>query len=315
MTTYLIRRVLWTVVTLFFIVLITFVLMHSVPGGPFETRAGERGISADFLRATESYYGLNKPLHEQFITMFGNLLRGDLGLSFAQRGQSVTDLMADKIKPSFLLGVMSFGIVVGVGIPLGIISAVKRNTGWDYLSLSFSTVLAAVPNFVLAFIMLLVFAIGLQWFDVRMGKGFGDSIGSLKNGILPAIALGAPAMALLSRLTRGAMIEVIDQDYMRTARAKGLRSTTVYLRHGLRNALIPVLTLLGPIFSGLITGSIIIETIFGLPGIGAAFINSVSQRDYGMIMGTTLFYAAIIMTMNLLVDLLYPSVDPRVKLT
>ncbi|MDA1004422.1 MAG: ABC transporter permease, partial [Chloroflexi bacterium] len=154
----------------------------------------------------------------------------------------------------------------------------------------------------------------LGWFDVRLGKGFGDSFGSLKNGLIPALALGAPGMALLARLTRGAMLEVLDQDYMRTARAKGLSNTTVYLRHGLRNAMIPVLTLMGPLFASLVTGSIIIETIFGLPGIGAAFVTSTLQRDYGMIMGTTLLYATVIMAMNLVVDVLYPAVDPRVKL-
>jgi oligopeptide transport system permease protein len=313
MATYLIRRLLWTLVTLFFICLITFLLMHAVPGGPFEVRAGERGASEAFLRTTTDYYGLNDPLPKQFVRMLGNILQGDLGLSFSQRGQRVTDLMLDKIKPSFLLGTMSFILVVGVGIPTGIIAAVKRNSVWDYISLGISTTLAAIPNFVMAFFMLLIFAIGLGWVDVRLGKGFGDSIASLPNGILPALALGAPAMALLSRLTRGAMIEVLDQDYMRTARAKGLNSSTVYLRHGLRNALIPVMTLLGPIFAGLITGSIIIESIFGLPGIGAAFVNSVAQRDYGMIMGTTLFYAIVIMLMNLIVDMVYPLLDPRVK--
>lgn len=315
MVTYLFRRVLWTVVTLFFICLITFVLMHTVPGGPFEVRAGERGISQSFLRATESYYGLNDPLPQQFLRMLGNLLQGDLGLSFSQRGQEVTDLMLDKIKPSLLLGTMSFMIVVGFGVPLGIIAAVRRNTWWDYGALGVGTLLAAIPHFVLAFMMLLIFAVGLGIVDVRLGKGFGDSIGSLPNGILPAVALGAPSMALLSRITRGTMVEILDQDYMRTARAKGLSSSAVYLRHGLRNALIPVLTLLGPIFAGLITGSIIIESIFGLPGIGAAFVTSIHQRDYGMIMGTTLFYAVVIMTMNLVVDLVYPLVDPRVRVS
>lgn len=313
MATYLARRLLWTVVTLFFIVLITFLLMHSVPGGPFDVRAGDRGASAAFLHAAEAYYGLHDPLPEQFVRMLGNLLQGDLGLSFSQRGQRVTDLMLDKMKPSFILGTMSFAIVVGLGIPLGVIAAVKRNTPWDYSALGVSTLLAAIPNFVMAFVMLLIFSVGLGWFDVRLGKGFGDSLGSLTNGILPALALGAPSMALLSRITRGTMVEVLEQDFMRTARAKGLRDSSIYLRHALRNALIPVLTLMGPIFATLITGSIIIESIFGLPGIGAAFVTSIAQRDYGMIMGTTLFYAVVIMTVNLVVDLVYPLVDPRVR--
>jgi oligopeptide transport system permease protein len=209
---------------------------------------------------------------------------------------------------------MSFLIVLAIGIPAGIVAAVKRHTIWDYTGLAASTALAAVPSFVLAFILLLAFSVWLDWFPVRMGKGFGDSVLSLKDGILPAVALGAPSMAHLARLTRGAMLDVLDADYVRTARAKGLSSPTIYLKHALRNALIPVLTLLGPIFAVLVTGSIVIEEIFGIPGIGSAYITSVSQRDYGMIMGTTLLYAAVIMAANLVVDLAYPMVDPRVRL-
>ncbi|MCA9826686.1 MAG: ABC transporter permease, partial [Dehalococcoidia bacterium] len=216
-----------------------------------------------------------------------------------------------KLLPSFLLGAMAFAFVVGVGVPMGIMAAVRPRSAWDVANLVTSTVLAAIPHFVIAFLMLLVFAVGLGWVDVRLGKGFGDSIASLPRGILPAIALGAPSMAILSRLTRGAMLEVMQQDYVRTARAKGLAERTVVLRHALRNSLVPVLTVLAPIFATLVTGSIVIESIFGLPGVGSAFIDSVRQRDYGMIMGTTLLYAVVIMAANLVVDLLYPLVDPR----
>jgi oligopeptide transport system permease protein len=222
--------------------------------------------------------------------------------------------MLDKIRPSLFLGVMAFAVVFGVGMPLGMLSAIRRNTIWDYLGLGLSTLLAAVPAFVLAFIFLIVFAVWLGWFDVRLGKGFGDSLGSLSNGILPALALGAPAMALISRIMRSSLLDVLDQDYIRTARAKGLARSGIYLRHALRNALIPVVTLAGPVLASLITGSIIVEQIFGIPGIGSAFVTSVFQRDYGMIMGTTLFYATVILVMNLSVDLIYPFVDPRVRL-
>jgi oligopeptide transport system permease protein len=315
MARYLASRLLESIVTLFFIALTTFLLMHAVPGGPFESIAGERGVSPEFVAAQEAYYGLDDPIPVQFVRYLGNLARGDLGISFDQRGQHVTDLIKDKFKPSLILGTMSFLIVIGVGVPVGVISAARRNTISDYAALIGSTALAAVPSFVLAFILLLVFSVGLEWFPVRLGKGFGDSWASLGNGILPALALGAPSMALLSRLTRGAMLEVLDQDYVRTARAKGLANRTVYWRHALRNALIPVLTLMGPLFTVLVTGSIIIESIFGLPGIGAAFISSVLARDYGMIMGTTMLFATIIVFANLLVDLAYPLVDPRVRVT
>ena len=314
MARYIIGRLLQSAATLFFIALITFLMMHVVPGGPFEAMAGERGVSAQFVAAQESYYGLDDPLAEQFVRYLGNLARGDLGLSFAQRGQSVTGLMLDKIRPSMLLGVMSFALVFGLGMPLGVLAAIRRNSAWDYISLAISTLLAAVPAFVLAFILLIVFAVWLGWFDVRLGKGFGDSVGSLRNGILPALALGAPAMALISRLTRSSMLDVLDQDYIRTARAKGLSRGGIYVRHALRNALIPVVTLAGPVLAALVTGSIIVEQIFGIPGIGSAFVTSVFQRDYGMIMGTTMFYATIILVMNLSVDLVYPFVDPRVRL-
>jgi oligopeptide transport system permease protein len=312
MVIYLARRILAAGVTLLAICLVTFVLMHAVPGGPFEARADSR-LSAEAVRALESHYGLNDPYPEQFLRLLGNLLQGDLGRSFTQQGQPVSGLLADKILPSFLLGAMAFVFVVGVGVPFGVLAAVKRGSPWDVANLVSSTVLAAVPHFVVAFMMLLVFAVGLGWVDVRLGRGFGDSLATLPRGILPAIALGAPSMAILTRLTRSALIEVLEEDYVRTARAKGLPERTVVWRHALRNALVPVLTLLGPIFAALVTGSIVIESIFGLPGVGSAFIDSVRQRDYGMIMGTTLLYATVIMAANLAVDLLYPLIDPRMR--
>jgi oligopeptide transport system permease protein len=312
--TYLVRRLVWSAVTLLLIAGITFLLMHAVPGGPFEALATERGISPETVRAAEAYYGLDQPLPRQFAGVLGNLLRGDLGVSFAQQGQPVTEILVSRARPSILLGLMAFALVVGVGIPLGVLAAVRRGSAWDHLGLVASTALAAVPSFVLAFVLLLVFAVGLGWVDVRLGRGFGESLASLPRGILPAFALAAPSMALLARLTRAAMLEVLQADYIRTARAKGLTGRSLYLRHGLRNAMVPVLTVLGPILAGLITGSIIIEAVFGLPGIGSSFITSVAQRDYGMIMGTTLFYAAVIVAVNLAVDLVYPLVDPRVRL-
>ena len=314
MARYLLSRGIESLVTLFFIALITFSLMHAVPGGPFESLDGERGASVAFIEEQEAYYGLDDPLPIQFGRYLGNLVQGDLGISFDQRGRRVSDLITDKFKPSLILGLMSFTIVLAVGIPLGVLAATRHNSALDYASLGLSAALAAVPSFVLAFILLLVFSVWLDWFPVRLGKGFGDSFGSLSNGILPALALGAPAMALLSRLTRAAMLEVLDQDYVRTARAKGLADGAVYWRHALRNALIPVVTLMGPLLASLVTGSIIIESIFGLPGIGAALISSVLARDYGVIMGTTMLFATLIVFANFLVDLAYPLIDPRVRL-
>jgi oligopeptide transport system permease protein len=313
MVRYIAARIIQAALTLLAIAFATFLLMHSVPGGPFES--GDRVVSESFVREQEAYYGLDEPLPQQFGRFVWNLAQGDLGLSFAQRGEGVTDILIERAKPSIILGAMAFAIVLAVGLPLGIVAALRRGGAVDYAALGFTTLLGAVPSFVLAFVLLLVFAVWIDVFDVRLGRGFGDSVGSLKNGILPAFALAAPMMALLSRHMRSALLDVLGADYVRTAQAKGLRPAGVYLRHALRNAWLPVVTLLGPIFADLVTGSVVIETIFGLPGIGSAFVTSIGERDYGMIMGTTLFYAAVIIAANLVVDLAYPLVDPRVRLS
>ena len=313
MLTYLVGRVLQALLTLLAIALITFLLMHAVPGGPFEHLAGQRGVSEEFFRAQEAYYGLDEPLPTQFVVFLGNLLQGDLGLSFAQRGQSVTDLVADRLPTSLLLGGMAFAIALGVGLPLGIVGAVRNRGPWDYAGLALATLLAAVPSFVLAFGLLLVFAVWLDLVDVRLGAGFGKDLASLPDGLLPALALAAPVLAILSRLVRASLLEALSSDYLRTARAKGLAPGAVYLRHALRNALIPVLTLLGPLLAELVAGSVVIETIFGLRGVGAAYVTSITQRDYGVIMGLTLLYATLVMAANFAVDLAYPLLDPRVR--
>jgi oligopeptide transport system permease protein len=315
MSRYIVVRLLQSAFTLFAVALVTFLLMHAVPGGPFDVQAGDRGVSQEFIESQESYYGLNDSIPVQFVRYVGNLLQGDLGVSYQYRGQTVSDLLLDKLRPSFILALMSFSILIGVGIPVGVFAAAKRNSGWDYGVLAVTSVAGAIPSFVLAFILLLVFAVWLDAFDVRLGKGFGDSLASLPNGILPAVALGANAAALLARITRSAMLDVLKTDYVRTAYAKGLSARAVYVRHALRSALIPVVTVLGPLFTFLITGSIVIESIFGLPGIGTEFVNAITRRDYGMIMGTTLFFAAVIIAVNFVVDLIYPLLDPRVRLS
>ncbi len=313
MAIYLVRRLSWTAVTLFALAAITFVLMHQVPGGPFDAATVDRPVPPVVIEAQRVHYGLDDPLPQQFARYLGNVVQGDLGISFAQRGQPVAGMMADRIRPSFLLGMMAFVFVLAGGIPLGILAATRRGPT-DALALGLATVLAAVPAFVLAFVLLLVFSVWLGWTSVLMGVGFGHGVRSLPQGIIPAIALGAPAMAIVSRITRAAMLEALEQDYIRTARAKGLGPGAVTLRHAFRNALLPVATILGPVLASLVTGSIIIESIFGVPGVGSLFITSIATRDYGVIMGTTLFYGATITLLNLAVDLAYPFIDPRVRL-
>ncbi len=313
MLAYLTRRLFASAITLVGIAAITFGLMHAVPGGPFEALAGDTA-SAGLVAAQDAAYGLDRPLPEQFVRTLGNLARGDLGISFAQRGQPVAELLGSRIRPSLILAGLAFAVVIGVGVPAGVLTATRRGTGWNVGGLVVTTALAALPSFVLSFLLLLVFAIGLGWADVRPGEGLGGSLGSLRHAILPAIALGAPSMALLSRMTRASLIEVLGTDYIRTARAKGLEERTVVWRHALRNALVPVLTLSGPMFAHLMVGSIIVESIFGLPGVGTLFVTSIALRDYGVIMGVTLFYAIVVLTMNLAVDLVYPLLDPRIRL-
>jgi oligopeptide transport system permease protein len=310
---YLAVRLLQSAATLLVVAVLTFSLMHAVPGGPFDADAGLR-FSEDVRSAQLAQYGLDDPLPQQLGRFLLDLGRGDLGISLAQRGRPVTELVADSAQASMILGAMAFAIVVGIGLPLGIVGAVRARSAWDRGGLVVTTVLGAVPSFVLGFLLLLLFAVWLDVVDVRLGRGFGEGLDSLPRGLIPAFALAAPALAMLARLTRGALLDVLAADFVRTARAKGLSSSGVYLRHALRNALIPVVTVLGPLLAELIAGSVIIESMFGLPGIGATYVHSITQRDYGVIMGVTLFYAALVVAANLVVDLVYPLLDPRARL-
>ena len=312
MLRYIVGRLLQATVTLVAVALVTFALMHAIPGGPFGQP--DPSVPESVKRAQEAYYGLDDPIPQQLARYLGNLARGDLGISFAQRGQSVNDLLADRVAVSAVVGAMAFAIVVVVGVPMGATAAIWRGRFADYAGLGFSTVLAAVPSFVLAFGLLLVFAVWLGVVDVRSGRDFELTPSGLPAGLLPALALAAPMLALLLRVMRASLIEVLSSDYLRTARAKGLGPRPVYLRHGMRNALLPVLTLLGPMLADLIGGSIVVETVFGLPGVGSAYVTSITQRDYGVIMGFTMFYAALVLAVNLAVDLAYPIVDPRIRL-
>lgn len=309
MLRYAIARLLQGAATLAAIAVLTFALMHAVPGGPFEVRGGERA-SAALLQAQRAYYGVDRPVAEQFARWAGHVLRGDLGPSLARPGRAVGEVIADGAVPSAIVGLLAFLIAAGAGLPLGVIAAVRRG-GADAAILALTTVLAAVPAFVIAFVVLLVGAVWLGWFEVRLGRNF-TGIAMLPLAIPPAIALGAPALALIARLMRATMIEALASDYVRTARAKGLPARTVVLRHAARNAVLPVLTIAGPLLATLVAGSIVVESIFGLPGIGAAFVTALLQRDYAVIMGITLFYTATVLAANALVDLLYPVLDPRV---
>ncbi len=316
MTGYIIRRILWIIPVLWAVATITFFLMHAVPGGPFTQ---ERNVPESVIIALNKRYNLDAPLWKQYLQYLWNISHGDLGLSF--RGdRDVSELIRQGFFVTAQLGIVSFLFAAVLGIVLGVLSAMNRNGPLDYAGVFFATVFASVPHFVLATFLIIIFAIHLRWFDIlgwggpiEYGDAFDPSAWHLKKMVLPVISLGMLPAAYIARVTRASMLEVLGQDYIRTAHAKGLAQHVIVFRHTVKNAMIPVLTVMGPIFAALVTGSFIIENIFSIPGVGRAFVDAVIRRDYAMIMGTTLFYAAIVAFANLIVDLLYAVVDPRIR--
>ncbi len=328
MTTYVVRRLLYMIPTLFFVALITFVLMHAAPGGPWDRDLEARQVDKTTQDILNERFGLTKPLFfnteggnpfdSQFFNYIFGVVRGDLGPSYRQRGQDVQDILfkPSEGKPfwesrfgySLRLGILAVVLATLLGIPLGIVGALKRNTIADYISLLISTVGISVPSFVLAIFFIIIFASKL-----RLIKIVQQNWSSPGAWLVPAAILGFGTFAYVTRLTRSSMLEIMQQDYVRTARAKGLAERVVVLRHMLRNALIPVVTILGPALAGLVTGSFIIESMFSFPGSGRAFVTAIQQRDYSMIMGTTLIYAILVAFANLSVDIMYGFLDPRIK--
>lgn len=303
MTAYILRRILWTIPVLFAVLTITFFVMHQVPGGPWST---SRILSPGAKENIEHEYGLDRPLYEQFDRYLLGLAHGDLGVSFQSRGRPVSDMLAERIPVSAELGLLALAVSVTVGVGLGVISALHRNSPIDYVASVFATVSASVPSFILGMLLLVIFSAYLHWLP---SLGWGTA----KQAVLPVLVLSALPAAYIARVTRASMLDVLEQDFVRSARAKGLRERTVILRHILRNALIPVLSVTGPIAAALVTGSFLVEQLFSIPGIGFAFVDSISKGDYGVVMGTTLFYATIVVVANLSVDVLYAVIDPRIR--
>jgi oligopeptide transport system permease protein len=327
MVGYLVRRLLWMIPVLLIVATITFVLMHTAPGGPWDRDLSARQVDATTQRLLNEYYGLDKPLWRQFTAyVFGDmnkdgefvcgLMCGNLGPSYRVRGRSVQEILFDppegksfwysRAGYSARLGFLALGFAIFAGIPLGVMAALKQNTILDYLSLFFATAGISIPGFVMAIFLIIIFA---SWLSV-VPKDWEN----LNAWILPGLVLGFGTMAFTARLTRTAMLEVIRQDYIRTARAKGVQERVVVYRHMIRNALIPVVTILGPALAGLVTGSFIIETMFGFPGMGRAYVTAIGQRDYSMILGTTLIFVFLVSIANLTVDIIYGIIDPRIKL-
>ena len=304
MAGYAFRRILAFVPLIWAIATITFLLMNAVPGGPFDR---EKPLPPATKANLEAKYNLDGSLIERYGAFMRSLAKGDLGISFNQ-DRPVVDIIRERLPKTLQLGMLAFVFALVFGLTLGVVAAVNQN-GWpDYLSVFIATVGAAVPNFVIGVFLILFLALKLGWFDV-----IGWEFGNPRTMVLPTVALGLLPMAFIARITRASMLEVLRQDYIRTARAKGVREYVVIVRHAVRNALSPVLTVAGPIFAGLITGSFVIERFFAVGGVGTAFVDAVSLRDYGMIMGTTLLYAVAIAVVNLIVDLLYGLADPRIR--
>lgn len=303
MVKYFVKRFLIMLAALFLIALITFIIMHAVPGSPFTT---DKKISPEIEAALEAKYNLDDPLPVQFFDYIKGLLQGDFGPSYKYTGKTVNDFIYNGFPVSAKLGLITIVFVLLTAIPMGIVAAVKTGKWQDMTIMAVATVGVTIPSFVIASLLIYVFAYRLNWLPT-----FG--LDSWKGYILPVVALGGYSMSYLARLMRSSLLEVMGQDYIRTARAKGLSETKVILKHAMRNALIPIVTVLGPTVAGLLTGSFVIEKIFAIPGLGVHFVNSVSQRDYTTIMGVTIFYAAFLLAMVFLVDIFYCLIDPRIK--
>jgi oligopeptide transport system permease protein len=288
---------------LFVVSLITFSLMHAVPGGPW---AREKAVPASMVARLNEKYGLDQPVPVQYVTWVTNLLQGNLGPSYKFQDRTVNDIVSGGIWTTVQLGLMAFFLSVAVGIPLGVIAALGHNRWPDYTATGISVLGIATPSFVLAILLILLFGVTLKLLPTGGWKG-------PDTWILPTIALASFPIAVITRYTRASMLEVTRKDYVRTAQAKGVAERAVVTRHMIRNALIPVVTILGPTLAFLVTGSFIIESIFGIPGIGRYYITSIGQHDYGVLMAMTVLYAFVVAFLNVIVDVLYAFIDPRIR--
>ena len=302
---YLIRRLLIGVVTLFVLATITFFLMHAIPGSPF---AGETSkLPASIKETLIDYYGLDDPIHVQYLKYLRNAIRGYFGMSLSHNGRSVSDIIKLGLSSSISLGAVAFCIAIGVGIFLGTAAAFSKQR-WVNNTVTFiATIGASVPSFLLALLMMLLFGVMLRWLPIV-------GLSSWRHYIMPGVVLALSPIAMISRLTRVSLTEVMKKDYMVLAKSKGTSQTMIIIRHALKNALIPVVTYAGPLLATLLTGSFVIETLFSVPGIGAEFVTSISNRDYTMIMALTIFYGAFIICCNIVTDLIAAALDPRIRL-
>ena len=298
------RRVLQTIPVLLVIYTLTFFMLRLAPGGPFSR---ERNVTPEVLRSIEARYGLDKPLGQQYFIELGKAIRGDLGTSYKIPNQTVKDLIARSFPVSLELGAYALAIAMTIGMAAGIVAATRKNTLLDHVPMSLAMLGICLPTFVMGPLLVLAFALTLHWFDATGWESPADRV-------LPALTLGLYYSAYIARLSRGGMLEILSQDFIRTARAKGASSARILFKHALRGGVLPVVSFLGPAAAGLITGSFVVETIFAIPGLGQFFVKAALNRDYTLVLGTVLFYATLIVIFNLLVDLAQAWLNPKVRL-
>ena len=301
------RRLFVALPTLFLVVTVAFFMMRAAPGSPFDM---DRKLSPEIERNVLARYGMDRPLGEQYVTYVRDVLHGDFGPSLKYKDKTVLQILQENYKVSLILGLSAITIAAGIGVTLGVLAALRQNEWVDVGVMGVAIVGVCIPTFVIAPLLVLLFGSILQW--LPNGGWNGGAIGNL---VLPVTVLALPQVAIISRLTRAGMIEVLQSNYVRTARAKGLPARTIVMKHALRAAILPLVSYLGPACAGLLTGSLVVEKIFNLPGLGKFFVISALQRDYTVVMGMVIFYAALILFLNLMADLVYALLDPRVRLS
>lgn len=305
MLKFIFKRLLEALPTLFILITLSFFLMRLAPGSPFTS---ERAYPPEVMANIEAKYHLNDPLGEQYLRYLNDLAHGDFGPSFKYKDQTVNDLIASAFPVSIKLGITAFIFAVILGISAGTIAALKQNSKWDYILMSFAMTGVIMPSFIFAPLLVLLFAIYLQWLPAG-----GWNSGQLYYMVLPVLALTIGYVAGIARITRGSMIEVLHSNFIRTAKAKGLPLSRIILKHALRPAMLPVVTYLGPAFVGIITGSMVIESVFGLPGIGQLFVNGALNRDYSLVLSLTVLVGSLTIFFNAVVDILYAVIDPKIR--
>lgn len=304
MLKYIVKRLCLSVLTIFIVITATFFLMRLMPGGPFD---GEKNLQPEIKASLEAKYGLDKSLGEQYVKYLKDLLHGDLGPSMKYKGRTVQEIIGYSFPASAKLGTVAIIVSLIFGILLGILAALKYGKWPDSLCMVLATLGVTVPGFVIATLLMYIFGVKLRVVKIT---GLND----WKSYILPSIALAGYSIAFISRLTRSKLLEVLKSDYIRTAKAKGVNGRSIIVKHALRNSLIPVITYLGPLIAGILTGSFVIERIFAIPGLGREFVQTISNRDYTSILGVTIFYSTLLIMCNLIVDIMYVIIDPRIKL-